>query len=122
LEGKLIQMYGDGSSPRDYTYLADGVDGVRRVPDGPGHHPRLMFENYNLGNCQPISLKKLIREIEKAAGTKAVFQQMNPQAGDVECTHADLGKANAVLGCAPQPGIEAGIARFLEWKNQTSQP
>jgi nucleoside-diphosphate-sugar epimerase len=122
LEGKPIRMYGDGSSLRDYTYVADAVDGAYRAPDSPGHHPRPMFETYNLGNCQPISLKKLIGEIEKAVGTKAVIQQMAPQAGDVECTHADIGKAKSLLGYAPQTGIEAGIARFLAWKKQTSQP
>jgi UDP-glucuronate 4-epimerase len=117
LEGKPIQMYGDGGSSRDYTYVADAVDGVCQALDDLMSRPQPMFETYNLGNSQPISLKKLIGEIEKA-----VAQQLAPQAGDVECTHADIGKAKSLMGYAPQTGIEAGIARFLAWKKQTIQP
>jgi UDP-glucuronate 4-epimerase len=109
-QGEKIQMFGDGSSRRDYTYiddLIDGILGIIRYHQG--------FEIYNLGEFQTTSLIELIRLIEKAIGQKANIEMLDPQPGDVSVTYADITKAKRMLKYQPGVKMEEGIKRFVEW-------
>ena len=109
-EGKEIDMYGDGKTKRDYTYVGDLVAGVIAAIDR-----ELGYEIINLGNNDPIELTKLITTIEKQVGKKAKIKQMPMQGGDVPLTYADITKAKRLLGYAPKVKIEEGIKRLVEW-------
>ena len=77
------------------------------------------FEVINLGNSNPIELKKLIELIEKNLGKKAKIKNMPMQPGDVEITYADIKKAKRLLGWQPKVRIEEGIKKTVEWhKNE----
>ena len=108
--GEKIQIYGDGSSRRDYTYVDDLIDGIFAVI----HHHK-GFEIYNLGKSQTTSLNELIRLIEEALGKKAIFEISEPQPGDVSVTYADISKAEQRLGYRPKIKIEEGMKRFVKW-------
>ena len=108
--GEKIQIYGNGSSRRDYTYVDDLIDGIFAVI----HHHK-GFEIYNLGESQTTSLNELIRLIEEALGKKAIFEMSEPQPGDVSITYADISKAEQRLGYRPKIKIEEGIKRFVKW-------
>jgi UDP-glucuronate 4-epimerase len=108
--GEKIQIYGDGSSRRDYTYVDDLIDGIFAVI----HHHK-GFEIYNLGESQTTSLNELIRLIEEALGKKAIFEISEPQPGDVSVTYADISKAEQRLGYRPKIKIEEGMKRFVKW-------
>jgi UDP-glucuronate 4-epimerase len=108
--GEKIQIYGDGSSRRDYTYVDDLIDGIFAVI----HHHK-GFEIYNLGESQTTSLNELIRLIEEALGKKAIFEISEPQPGDVSVTYADVSKAEQRLGYRPKIKIEEGMKRFVKW-------
>lgn len=110
--GKRIEMYGNGSSKRDYTYIDDVVDGVLSTLD-----KRFDFEVFNLGNSRPVDLQHLISLIEKRLGKKAKIKQMLEQPGDVAITCADISKARKLLGYSPKVKLEDGIKRFVEWYN-----
>ncbi|MEY3443759.1 MAG: hypothetical protein RLZZ519_2040 [Bacteroidota bacterium] len=118
LRGHRIHLYGDGSSSRDYTYVDDTVDGILKAMERVLSSNSPIFETYNLGNSQPISLAELVGMIESKAGKKAIVETMTMQPGDVERTFADISKAADVLDYRPQTTLEAGIEKFIAWKKR----
>ena len=133
LEGKPIDVFNHGQMQRDFTYIDDIIEGVVRVIDRipPPSYPltggsrgvdgdRLSnapapYRLYNIGNNQPISLRRFIEAIEHACGRKAVENHLPMQAGDVPLTYADIDDLIADTGFKPSTSVETGIARFVEW-------
>ncbi len=110
-DGKPIQVFGDGTTRRDYTFVDDIIQGVRAAVD----YKNSMFEVFNLGESQTVELKYLIELLEKNLGKKAIIDRQPMQPGDVPQTFADISKAREFLGYNPQTKIEAGIEKFVEW-------
>ncbi len=108
--GEPVPMFGDGTTRRDYTFVADIVDGIVRAIDRcAGHHL------YNLGNSDPIELTRLIEAIGEALGKAPIIRRMPEQPGDVRQTYADISRATAELGYAPKTPIAEGLARYVSW-------
>jgi UDP-glucuronate 4-epimerase len=110
LEGREIDLYGDGSSRRDYTYIDDIVSGVLGSMNAPPG-----YRVYNLGESDTISLSDLVALLEKACGRPASRRTRPPQPGDVPITYADIARARAEIGYDPRTPIEQGVARFVDW-------
>jgi UDP-glucuronate 4-epimerase len=108
--GKAIPMFGDGSTSRDYTYIDDIVAGILAAFQRCDR-----FRIYNLGGSDPVNLKTLIEQIEKAIGMKAVIERRPAQPGDVERTYADLARSTAELGYKPRTPLAEGLRRFAAW-------
>ncbi len=108
--GKPIQVYGDGSTERDYTYISDTVDGVIACTQ-----KKFGYEIFNLGNSQTVKLSRLIELLESALGKKAIINRQPTQPGDVPRTYADISKAQRLLGYQPRVKIEDGIPKFVDW-------
>lgn len=106
-----IDLYGDGSTKRDYTFVGDIVAGimsaVEKKPQG--------FEVCNLGRSSPITLLEMIHSLEKALGKTAKINKKPPQLGDVPYTYADISRARRVLGYEPKTSFDDGIAEFVKW-------
>lgn len=111
LEGKPIQMFGDGTTKRDYTFIDDVIQGVRAAID----YAASDFEIFNLGESQTVELKRLIELLEENLSRKAIIEKLPLQAGDVSQTFADISKAKKLLGYNPQTKIEEGVRRFAAW-------
>lgn len=108
--GEPVPMYGDGSSMRDYTYIADIIDGLfKALLKNRG------YEIYNLGESRTMRLVDLIGMIEKALAKKAIIQELPDQPGDVPITCANISKAREKLGYDPRVDVEEGISRFVKW-------
>ena len=112
--GKPIPVFGDGSTARDYTFVADILDGIIACTG-----KKIGYEIFNLGESQTVKLSYLIELLEKALGKKAMIDRQPMQPGDVPLTFADISKARAQLGYNPSTKIEKGISIFIEWFNQT---
>lgn len=110
-EGKPIQMFGDGSSRRDYTYVDDIIQGVRAAIDYDGP----MHEVFNLGESETTELRRLIELLERSLDMRAIIDHQPMQPGDVPITFADISKARKLLGYSPKTKIEEGIPKFVEW-------
>jgi len=82
LEGKPIPIYGDGSSRRDYTYIDDIIEGVRRAMD----YTDTSYEVINLGNNQTVSLLEVVKTLEETLGVKAKLEFLPAQLGDWKST------------------------------------
>jgi UDP-glucuronate 4-epimerase len=108
--GKPIPVYGDGNMMRDFTYIADVIDGtMASINKCAG------YNIYNLGESRPVTVNALISEIEKALGKKAIIERLPVQPGDVERTYADVAKARRDLGYNPNTEISTGLKCFVEW-------
>ena len=110
LRGEEIEISGDGSRKRDYTYIGDIVRGTILAMEKP-----LGFEVINLGNNAPVSLSELLAIFEKVVGTKARVKSRPSHGASVEVTYADISKAKRLLGWEPGTSLEEGITRLVAW-------
>jgi len=118
LAGKPIPVFGDGSTRRDYSYVADVASGIRAAMD----YDRTMFEVVNLGNNQTVTLLEMIRGLETALGVRADIAWLPEQPGDVPQTWANLHKAQELLGYQPATSYHEGVARFARWLTAAVAP
>lgn len=110
-QGKPIQVFGDGTARRDYTYIDDIIQGVRAAID----YDKSMYEIFNLGESQTTELSELIHLLEKNLDMAAIIDRQPPQPGDVPITFADISKSRDLLGYNPITKITDGIPKFVEW-------
>ena len=109
-EGEFIEQYGDGSTARDYTFVADIVEGIVRATEvASGYHV------WNLGGSRTIKLAELIRAIGKVFEVEPKVRQLDQQPGDVNQTWADVSKTKRELGWESEVTIEEGLRRFRDW-------
>ncbi|HMD33349.1 MAG TPA: SDR family oxidoreductase [Vicinamibacterales bacterium] len=114
LENRQPTVYGDGEQTRDFTYVANVVDGVLRACEAP----RASGEVINVACGTRISLNRLLETMKRILGTdgnatRAIYKE--PRAGDVRDSQADITKAKAILGYAPIVDLEAGLRHTLAW-------
>ena len=110
-QGKVIPVFGDGTTRRDYTFIDDIIAGVRAAID----YTASDYETINLGESRTVELRELIALLEKELGQEAVIDRQPTQPGDVPQTFADIEKARRLLGYNPQTQIEDGLRRFVRW-------
>ncbi|MFA6329463.1 MAG: GDP-mannose 4,6-dehydratase [Candidatus Micrarchaeia archaeon] len=109
-KGKPIDVYGDGTSKRDYTYIDDIVAGVIAAADKD-----LSFEVINLGNSSPVSLDEFILTMEATVGKPAKIVRKPEQPGDVRITFADISKAKKLLKFSPKTSLKTGLRKMHDW-------
>ncbi|MBQ3695961.1 MAG: SDR family NAD(P)-dependent oxidoreductase [Alphaproteobacteria bacterium] len=112
MNDKPIDMYGDGSTMRDYTYIDDITDGIVASLN----YHQTGYEIFNLGGGSPVTLKQMIETIEDVLGKKATINQLPMQPGDVDKTISDISKAQNLLGYHPHTSFKEGIRKFIAWK------
>ncbi len=110
IDDKPINVFGDGTSKRDYTYIDDIVDGTIAAMNNLDG-----FEIINLGESRTYSLKTVISLLEKYLNKKAIINRISNQPGDVHLTSADITKAKQLLGYHPETNLEDGINKFIQW-------
>ena len=114
--GEPIPVFGDGSTRRDYTYIADIVEGII----GSLHYQGSNYEVINLGNDQTVTLSQMIETIEEVVGKKAIIDRQPEQPGDVPQTWADVSKAGRLFGYKPTISFKDGVTEFYKWQKARS--
>ena len=116
LAGRQPLIYGDGEQTRDFTYVANVVDGVLRATEAP----TAAGEVINVATGGRISLNELLRTMNRITGTNisAIYQEA--RAGDVRDSQADITKARTLLGYAPSVNLEEGLRKTLAWCRSAS--
>jgi UDP-glucuronate 4-epimerase len=115
-QNKPIEIYGNGTSKRDYTYISDVVEAFYKSILLLENRKQDIFEIINIGNDKPISLLSLLDSIKEAMQTQKIeFVTKAFVKGDVETTHADIEKAKELLQYNPTVSLEKGIQLFYEW-------
>ncbi len=128
--GSPLQILGDGSSTRDYTWVGDALPAILNALDysspksrassngngnGNGRQSTIPFEIFNLGASKPVSLDAIITSLEKITGRRARRLPLPNQVGDVPLTCADFSKAHRLLSFRPAMPIEEGLGNFFAW-------
>lgn len=116
--GKPIPVFGDGSTSRDYTFIADIVAGIRAALARCGKTEQDRYGIYNLGGNEPISLQQMLAAITQVVGRPLDLQRLPMQPGDVERTWADLSRSTADLGYRPQTRFIDGVRRQWQWMQE----
>lgn len=111
IERRRPTIYGDGGQTRDFTYVANVVDGVLRACEAP----KAAGEVINVACGTRISLNDLLKVMNKIVGTDLAPVYAEARAGDVRDSQADITKAEALLGYTPFVGLEEGLRRTLDW-------
>ncbi len=128
LAGRPIDVYNHGRMARDFTYVDDLVEGIRRlidavpartldgaVPEGDSLSPVAPFRVVNIGNSRAVPLDDFIAAIETALGRPAIRNMMDMQQGDVPATWADAGLLHRLTGYVPSTDLPTGVAAFVAW-------
>ena len=109
-EGNPLELLGDGTQSRDFTYVDDIARGTILAAKPLG------YEIINLGGGNnPITLQTVIAFIEKSLGKKAIIDERAFAPADIKETWADITKAKRLLGWAPQVSTEEGFRRAIDW-------
>jgi UDP-glucuronate 4-epimerase len=111
-----IPVYGTGDTMRDYTYIDDIIEGITKSMDYVLLNKK--YQIFNLGESRTISLNYMIETLEKTLNKQARRKYLPTQPGDVDKTYADISKSKKYLGYNPQTDFEAGIMKFINWKQQ----
>jgi nucleoside-diphosphate-sugar epimerase len=111
LEGRQPIIYGDGEQTRDFTYVANVVDGVLRACEAPDAAGQVV----NVATGGRISLNDLLRVMNHIVGTQIEPIYKEERAGDVRDSQADVTKAKTLLGYTPIVSLEDGLRQTLAW-------
>ena len=109
-EDKPVELYGNGETARDYTYVDDIVQGIIKCIDYETN-----FEIFNLGSDSVVKLKDLVSLISEKMNKKAKINYVPLPKTDVFYTASDISKAKKLLGYEPEIKIERGIEKFVKW-------
>jgi len=114
LEGEKIPFYGDGNTFRDYTYIKDIIQGIKKSIDYLRSNSNV-YEILNLGESNTVSLKEMVETIENELKIEAKINKLPMQMGDVDKTYADIKKARGLIGYNPETEFKEGIKKFVKW-------
>ena len=110
-DGKAPTLHGDGAQTRDFTYVANTVDGVLRAAVAPGVSGQVI----NVATNGRVSLNQLLATLQQLLGTAVTPSHGPSRPGDVRDSQADITKAAALLGYAPIVPFEEGLRRTVAW-------
>ena len=111
LQNRPPTIYGDGEQTRDFTYVANVVDGVLRACDAPKASGQII----NVATAGRISLNQLFETMKRLIGATAEPVYAEPRAGDVSDSQADITLARELLGYEPTVTFEDGLERTVDW-------
>ncbi|MEN8186079.1 MAG: NAD-dependent epimerase/dehydratase family protein [Bacteroidota bacterium] len=128
VEDKEFEVFNYGKMSRDFTYVGDIVESVKRLipkppkPNNPDFDPKnpnpaissAPYQLFNIGNNSPVALMDYVHAVEKALGKKGkmVFKEIQP--GDVPSTYADVQSLFDYIDFKPSTTIEEGIKVFVD--------
>ena len=111
IENRSPNIYGNGEQTRDFTYVANVVDGVLRACDAKGASGEII----NVATGGRISLNQLFNAMKKLVGASVDPTYVETRAGDVRDSQADISKAQRILGYSPIVSFEDGLRQTVEW-------
>jgi len=109
MEGNSLEVFGDGSQSRDFTFVDDIARGTILALKPVG------YEIINLGNNSPDTLTQAIHLIEKYTGKRAIIEYKDFHKADILATWADINKAKTLLNWNPKISLEEGIKQTILW-------
>jgi UDP-glucuronate 4-epimerase len=110
INGEEIEIFGDGSMMRDFTYIDDVVSAVVTILDT---NPDC--EILNIGRGEPVALVECINLIESHTGVHAKKINKPVPKEDISKTHADITRARNIIQFDPKISLNEGLKNFIDW-------
>jgi UDP-glucose 4-epimerase len=117
LRGQPLEVHGDGTQSRDFTY----IDNVVEANVLAGKAPGAAGEVFNVGCGDRVSLLDIIARLEAQLGRTLERRHTPSRAGDVPHTLADVSKAKRLMGYSPLVGFDEGFRRTVEYFKSSSK-
>jgi nucleoside-diphosphate-sugar epimerase len=117
LRGQPLEVHGDGTQSRDFTY----IDNVVEANVLAGKAPGAAGEVFNIGCGDRVSLLDIVARLEGLLGKKLERRHTPSRAGDVPHTLADVSKAKRLMGYSPLVGFDEGFRRTVEYFKSSSK-
>ena len=114
LQNKKIELYNHGNHFRDFTYIADIIDGITPIIKKP-KKDKIPFNIFNIGKGKSQKLISYLNSIEKKLNKKAKIKKIPLQLGDIKKTHSDVSLLNKYSGYSPTTDIDKGVSDFIDW-------
>ena len=114
LDGRAPTIFGDGEQTRDFTYVANVVDGVLKACHAPGVAGQVI----NVATGGRVSLNTLFGTLRSLTNSDVVAAYGPGRRGDIRDSQADIGRARALLGYSTTVEFPDGLARTLAWARQ----
>jgi len=111
LESTPPVVYGDGEQTRDFTYIDNAVQANILACESPGASGK----SFNIGTGNAVSLKQVLRLLEKIAGRTLEVKYEAAREGDIRDSLADIRLAQETLGYEPTVQFEEGLERTYAW-------
>ncbi len=115
-QGQPLQLYGDGTQQRDFTFVDDIARGTIAALRPLG------YEIVNLGGDRPVAINDVIAQIEELLGKKARVERHPRHPADVPATWADIAKARRLLDWEPRTDLATGLERAVAWYREVWAP
>lgn len=129
IKGEPIDVYNHGDMVRNFTYIDDLIESIRRLMDCPptscdgsgkigefdSLSPVAPYRIVNIGGMEEVNLMDYIKEIEKACGIKAEMNLLGMQPGDVRRNSSDTTLLKALTSYSPSTPVSEGVPRFVRW-------
>lgn len=129
LNGRPIEVYGEGRMSRDFTYIDDLIEAIVRLcglPPGEGNRVtaddfedslsrNAPFRIVNIGGGQPVELMRFVETVEESLGLPPNRMMLPMQKGDVPRTFAAPELLRALTGYVPETPVETGVRAFVRW-------
>ncbi|WP_299011681.1 NAD-dependent epimerase [uncultured Tenacibaculum sp.] len=109
-----IKVFNNGDMERDFTYIDDIVEGVKRVIEKSVEN-RELYKIYNIGNNDSVKLLDFITQMEMSLGKEATKEMLPMQMGDVKRTWANVEGLISDYEYKPQVKVAEGVRRFVQW-------
>jgi len=126
LQRRPIEIYGDGETSRDFCFIENVIQA--NLLAATTDNPAALNEVFNIGVGETTTLNELFRLIQNTLRRldvslpeqKPIYRDFRP--GDVQHSHADISKAQRLLGYAPTHRIQQGLELAMDWYRQKLQP
>lgn len=112
LKGEPISVFGEGQQTRSFQYVADLVEGVRKLMETPYNRP------VNIGNPREMTILEFARLILQLTGSSSAIEYKPLPEDDPKTRQPDITLARKLLNWEPRVPVEEGIARTIEWYRQ----
>ncbi|SDW75600.1 UDP-glucuronate 4-epimerase [Lutibacter oricola] len=127
VEDREFEVFNNGDMSRDFTYVADIVESIKRLiplapkENNPEFDPKKptpskstkAYQIFNIGNNSPVALMDFVLQIEKALGKKGKIKFKPMQLGDVQSTYANVESLFDYIGFKPETKLEDGVKEFV---------
>lgn len=122
ISGSKFELYGDGLVERDFTYIDDCVEMIKRLQSELTTRQPGFADVVNVGGGHPVSMRELIRLTTEELGMQLEIKQVDSNPNDAARTMADPTYLQELVGAKPETSLKSGLSKTIEWASKKVSP